>query len=398
MEIFMSATDQDVGFSGRLANFGAARARHGERAGFMARMLAVGDPLADAVIAELDALGQAGRQMLNAGLTDGLGSLKDPPPAIAALLRQLETVPEWVDREALIQGDVVSQSIPPLWNDLAFSVGSLVHTYSSPAIARLLVQTGQLASMAPRRLLETGIWRIQSMLPGGLVRGAPGYVQTVQVRLLHARVRASALKRGWEHERWGVPINQTDVARTWLDFTVVPFRALEKVGIVITEAQQEALYRHWWYVGYLLGLDEGFFLPLHNHAEAEALLELVDSTLTPLDENTRSLATALLDATADALCAVPGSPFTQPLARELLNALTRSFQGDAVADALGVSPSSVTSLLPLFAAGNAETRRWQLRTPDAAEQARAENLVVYRERTTLVPDGTEYQKHIRATG
>ncbi|OJT20668.1 hypothetical protein BO221_30545 [Archangium sp. Cb G35] len=394
----MSARDLDVGFSGRLVNFEAARARHGEKADFMARMLAVGDPLADAVIAELDSLGQAGRQLLNAGLTDGLDSLKDPPPAIAALLRQLETVPEWVDREALVQGDVVSQSIPPLWSNLAFSAGSLVHTYSSPAIARLLVQTGQLSTMARRRLLETGIWRIQSILPGGLVRGAPGYVQTVQVRLLHARMRATALKRGWEHERWGVPINQTDVARTWLDFTIVPFRALAQVGLAITEEQQESLYRHWWYVGHLLGLDEGFFLPLHNHDEAEALLELVDSTTTPLDENTRILTMALLDANVDELCAVPGSPFTRPVARELLNALTRLFQGDEVADALGVPPSPVMSLLPLFAGGNAETRRWQVRTPDAAEQARAENLAVYREWTSLAPDGTEYQKHIRAAG
>jgi len=51
-------------------------------------------------------------------------------------------------------------------------------------------------------------------MPGGLLRGAPGYHATVQVRLLHARIRSSALKHGWDTTEWGVPISQVDVART----------------------------------------------------------------------------------------------------------------------------------------------------------------------------------------
>ncbi|WNG21636.1 oxygenase MpaB family protein [Cystobacter fuscus] len=394
----MSATEQDSGLPGRWVHHEAARARYGQRADLMARMVSVGDPLADAVIGELDVLGKAGREQLDAGLVNGLDSLKDPPPAIAALLRQLETVPEWVDREALLQGDVVSQSIPPFWHDLAFSAGSLVHTYRAPAIARLLTRTGQLATQASRRLLETGIWNMHSMLPGGLVRGAPGYIHTAQVRLLHARVRATALQHGWERQQWGVPINQTDVARTWLDFTVVPCRALDALGFFLSEPQQETLYRHWWYVGYLLGLDESLFLPVRNHAQAGELLDLVDSTLTPPDEHTRALTAALLDSTAQVLCSVKGSPFTIPMARQMLDTLTRTFQGDAAADALGIPPASGTALLPLIALGNAELWRWQHRSPEAAAQAREEHLAAYRARTTLAPDGTEYQKHVKAVG
>ncbi|ATB31081.1 oxygenase MpaB family protein [Melittangium boletus] len=378
----------------RLVNFEATRARHGDKADFMARMLAVGDPLADAVIVELDELGKEGRRVLNAGLEKGLDSLESPPPAIAALLRQLETVPGWVDREALLRGDEASLSIPPLWSNLAFSVGALVHTYSSPAIARLLVQSGRLTTMASRRLLETGIWRIHGVLPGGLVRGAPGYIQTVQVRLLHARVRATTLKHGWEREQWGVPISQVDVARTWLDFNVVPLRALETMGITLTPARQQALYRHWWYVGHLLGLDEGFFLPVRDHADAGELLDLVDSTIQPPDENSRALVSALIDSTTDMLCAPKDTPFTRPLARDLLNALTRRFQGDARADELGIPATPTTSLLPLIAASNAELRRWQFHTPESTARVLEENGAGYLALATVPPDGTEYQKHV----
>jgi len=74
---------------------------------------------------------------------------------------------------------------------------ALVHTYASPAIARLLTQTGRLTTVAPRRLAETGMWAGRPRCRG-LLRGAPGYQATVQVRLLHARMRSSALKHGWD--------------------------------------------------------------------------------------------------------------------------------------------------------------------------------------------------------
>jgi hypothetical protein len=77
----------------------------------------------------------------------------------------------------------------------------------------LLTQTGRLTTVAPRRLAETGMWAGQATMPGGLLRGAPGYQATVQVRLLHARIRSSALKHGWDTAEWGVPISQVDVVR-----------------------------------------------------------------------------------------------------------------------------------------------------------------------------------------
>src|SRR5216683_1594309 len=91
---------------GRVINLEQARARHGDKADHMVRMLAVGDPLADAVIVEMDALGKEGRRILNAGLADGLESLTKHPPAITALLEQLETIPAWVDPDMLGRGEI----------------------------------------------------------------------------------------------------------------------------------------------------------------------------------------------------------------------------------------------------------------------------------------------------
>ncbi|MGW8555140.1 oxygenase MpaB family protein [Streptomyces tubercidicus] len=383
-------------FPERLVNYEAAQAEHGERAEEMARMLTVGDPLADAVIAELDTLGKEGRQVLNRGLADGLDSLDSPPPAIAAFLRRVEAMPDWVAQEALTTGDRVSQLVPLRWSTLAFSGGSLSHTYSSPSIAQLLVQTGQLDKMAARRLIETNLWKIHTILPGGLLRGAPGYVQTAQVRLLHARVRATALKHGWETHLWGVPINQVDIARTWLDFTLVPYAFLASSGFVLTEDEQRSLYRYWWYVAYLLGLDESLFLDIHDHADAAVLADLLDSTIGAPDNNTRALTKALFNAQAETVANAPGAGLTKEAARDLLNALARQYHGDATADALGVPAAATTPVLPFISAANTQIRRSQTSFPEVAAHERAENIRALRAVAESVAGHTAYQKNVEA--
>src|SRR5260370_3836307 len=161
----MAHTHQDLEIPGRVINRDQARVRDGDKADHMVRMLAVGDPLADAVIVEMDALGKEGRDILNAGLADGLESLTARPPAITALLQQLETLPAWVDPDMVGRGEVAALSISPFWYGVCAISTALVHTYASPAIARLLTQTGPLTTMTPRPLAQTGISTTQTTLP-----------------------------------------------------------------------------------------------------------------------------------------------------------------------------------------------------------------------------------------
>lgn len=380
----------------RAVNLAAARTRHGDRVDLLLRMLQTGDPLADAVIVEFDELGRPARAALQRGLVEGRASVPDAPPAVDALLAHTETVPGWVSPDLLDEGDRTALAVPPHWRGLAFAGGSLAHTYRSPAIARLLVGTGRLTSTAPRRLAETGLWNASVVLPGGLRQGAPGYVQTVQVRLLHARVRASAMSHGWDADRWGIPINQADIARTWLDFTVVPFRFLEGVGYRLTDQEQSRLYRYWWYVGHLLGLDEELFLGIEDHEQAGELLDLVDSTSAAPDENSRALVGALFDAATANLASVPQSPMDAAGWRDLLNALAGRYHGEA-APGLGIPESPVTSVLPLLAAAEAKARRYQLQVPGAVQEAVGEGARAFRGIIAALGDGSAaYQDHAAA--
>ncbi|MFI8836365.1 hypothetical protein ACIGPN_36115 [Streptomyces afghaniensis] len=104
--------------SERVITLEAVGSRPSMKADRMAPLLTAGDPLADAVIAELDLYGPKARQALDTGLRKGLAGLDDrPPKAVAALLKRVETTPSWVDPLMLHRGDAVSLSSRPCGSD-----------------------------------------------------------------------------------------------------------------------------------------------------------------------------------------------------------------------------------------------------------------------------------------
>ncbi|MFC8429462.1 oxygenase MpaB family protein [Streptomyces sp. NPDC057253] len=338
-------------------------------------LFTVGDPLADAVVAELDHYGSPARRTLDAGLRNGLASLDAKPlTAVTALLRQLETPPPWVDPLMLHRGDLASLSVAPMWFQLCSVTVALAHTYASPATAQQLVAEGRPADLAARRLAEAGVWARQTVRPGGLLRGRPGYLATVEVRLHHARMRARAVEE-WDLGAAGLPIGRLDMARTWRGFTLVAFRALEALGIGTGPDEQRDLYRYWAYVAHLLGLDESLHQDVHDHADAQRLLDLLEQ-LTPVpDENARVLITALVDAQARATAGAPGADLSEEQVRHLLHSVLRRTFGPRWGDRVGLPEvPSATDLLPLISRLNREARYWQTYSPASVQEARRRAL------------------------
>jgi hypothetical protein len=364
-----------------------------ERTALIERSLHVGDPIADAVIAELDELGAAGRHLLNEGLRGGLSSLADVPPAIAALLRESEATPDWVDTKGFAAGESAFLSVEPIWTQIVLSVDSLLLTYSAPRIARVLTGTGRLVSTTQRRLQETGKWLNNVVLPGGMERGAPGYVDTVQVRLMHARVRATSVRHGWDADTLGAPINQVDLARTWLDFTYSPFRALEKLGVTFTDEEAAAMYRYWHQVAHLLGVDPAFYRGIVDHQRAGELYDAFVAISGVPDENARALSSALLEVLTGFLSELAfKTPL--PLTEDLVAAFARRILGDELCDQLGIAATDLVPVIGLLAERNAQVRRWQRTSPEAWQQAREENIGARRFLLSLTEGATTYQQNL----
>lgn len=375
-----------------LVNLDTARQRFGEpQVNLLIELAHTGDALADAVIREVEMLGPVASRQLNQGILHGLKTLDDPPPAIRAFLEAAERLPDWVDVESLKRGSEAYLFIGNIWITFSLGPGSLTHTYSSPSIASILARTGNLTKLAQRRLAETGVWNIESVLPGGLAVGAPGYIHTLQVRLLHARVRNTLLKRGWDTETTGIPINQMEMTRTWLDFTYVPFSALQRFGITFTRDELADLYHLWQYIAYLLGLEERVYRALPDQQRAEQMLALIDTTMEGANEDSKVLTQAMLEAVTVFL--QPALRLPAPVTFDLASALTRHLHGDQLADRLGIKKTWISKIMPLITLANRLQRLWNRRNAAARHKAIARTVQIFQD--ALATTGqTTYQRDV----
>lgn len=347
------------------------REQHPHHADHLRRMLDTGDPLADDVVTELHRHGKPARRQLLDGLTNGLHTLTDPPPAITALLTETETAATRADHDQLDHGSAAYLSVPLPQHIIALSQGSLVNTYSAPSIAAVLLRTGRLVTMAERRLNETGKWSTQTMLPGGLRPGAGGYTATIMVRILHANVRAATLADNWDTAAWGTPINQVDQARTWLDLNYVPYRALTAMGHDFTDTELASVYARWRLIARLLGVDPGFHHDIESHDDAHDLATRIETTVTAPDDGCRRLVASLNHAATTMMSTMLGTP--EPTTDALMRAYIWHIHGPDRATALDVAPSDLHNLLPVLIANTRETRALRRQLPHAWRQHQRTN-------------------------
>ncbi|KAA0110662.1 oxygenase MpaB family protein [Mycolicibacterium sp. P1-5] len=314
-----------------------------ERADLLGWALHTGDDLADAVVEAMHHDGVTVRAQLNQGMTAGLASLDDPSPAIVAFLTHAETVPGWVDRAQLESGPQPWFTTPLPIHLIAQSAGSLVRVYASPSIGRVLALSGRLVEGASSRIQETGRWLAQSMAPGALCVGRPGYVATLQVRMLHAHMRRLARRKDFDQAANGTPINQVDLARTWMDFTRTSFMAEAEMGFAMTVGETAEMYRLWWYLGHLLGIDERLSFGVKNNEEAGRIDDMLQAVTAPPEPVSVTLVAATLRAVSDDFQQAMHVPSNQ--AMQVLETLTRRFHGDALANELEIPRHGFTDAI-----------------------------------------------------
>lgn len=378
--------------SGR-SRHSAVLAQFGEgRADLMGWALTTGDPLADAVVTEMHEIGMArARPILARGISEGLDSLDAPPPAIAAFLTATETPPAYVDDTLLDSLSLPYFSSPTPVHIISLSAGALVRVYESPSIATVLATTGRLVDRAERRLVETGTWLTGAMLPGSLRRGERGYVDTLNVRMLHAHMRRLALDRGYDGSVDGVPVNQADLVRTWMDFTLTAYRAEELLGFDLTGPELAGLYRYWWYLGHLLGIDARLIEGIIDHDGARRVDDLVQAVTGPATEESARLADATLDSVASLLQEFLRVP--PRLTRPVLDAITHRIHGPRMCRDLGIPASAPgTALLTPAVAAVAADRRRRRASPRRWDAAIAANVAAERERSAAPGEPTAFDR------
>jgi hypothetical protein len=283
-----------MSYPSRLVGLDAARARFGARADRIAAYFSQSDELGDAAAAALLHLptGQR-RSVVDQGLAPG-AAWSDPatPAALIELFRQLAHVPFWVDPDRCSRGGEVFFRCGPL-GGIALGFGSLARAYCSSGGNKPLALTRALIDQAPKRVANTGEFVRAVSAPDGLRVGGPGFKAVANVRLMHARVRLALQSApSWRAEAWGVPINQADMAVTALLFSHGFATFVRKIGVQVSDREEEDLLHLWRYAGYLMGVREELLCA--TVGEAQQLADVVDLIDAGPDEDTRSLLEPLL--------------------------------------------------------------------------------------------------------
>ncbi len=294
-----------------------------------------GDPKADAVIASVFSSGETGAVnalMQSIFRTDA--PIPNAMPDVAEKYFEDTALPSFADPVKIA---IAQQLFTRAGWQVAAGLfcSSLPQAYAAAHGAHVITQTQGMTKHVKQRVFETAQFVFDVMDEDALSPNGRG-VRTIQkVRLMHAAVRHLLNSQEWDEKKFGVPINQEDLAGTLMTFSVVTFDALKRLGVEVTPDEGEAWLHAWKVVGDLLGVSDAL-LP-RDVSDAEELMEAIRDRQWARGEDGVELIKPLIE-TMQAY--FPGDAFDG-----LPTALVRTLAGDHCADLLGLPQADWTRSL-----------------------------------------------------
>ena len=254
----------------------------------------IGDLVADALAADGIRFAKPLQQFIISGSNSGsnFDANLTNNSAFNALTEQFSSHPTWFDPKLAQIGAVAYRRYPLMLIWLLRNV-ALMAGYSIPALSLPLIQTGALMHDALPRLMRTYAYILavsehpplhKSHMSAGnqrqpieqvLAIGSEGWRQSIKVRQIHTLVRQNLLKGkgnaakgvipnadqhhnpdgSWNSAYWGIPINQTDMIATHLQFSLLIMRGLRLLGARISTEEAEGILHLWNLASYWMGIN-----------------------------------------------------------------------------------------------------------------------------------------------
>lgn len=304
------------------------------------------------------------RDLFERVVEDGLSAVADPPDCLVRWFEPLEREPKWLDHAALKLACKTASRAGTAGGTVLTSM-ALMGGYRSSAAVKPLAMTGALERMVVRRIAETSRFVLDVVESETLSRSSKGFKSACRVRLMHARVRRSlASRRDWDEAAWGVPINQTDMAATQLEFSSVYLTGLMALGFRFTPAEREAVMHLWRYVGLVMGVDDA--LMPRDFAAGVRQMFIHGLTNPYADADSRALAKALHDLPASLARNAPERLLAAAFTR-YRTAVTRYTLGHEVADDIALPRERLLPLLALPVIGRFALETARRNLPGATE-------------------------------
>ena len=252
----------------------------------------IGDSLADALAADGIRFAKPLQQFIISDSSNNFDADLANNSAFNALIKQFSHHPDWFDPKLAQIGAVAYRRYPLMLIWLLRNV-ALMAGYSIPALSLPLIQTGALMHDALPRLMRTyayilavsehpplhqpntSTYNDRQPIKQVLAIGSEGWRQSIKVRQIHTLVRQNLLKGkgnaakgvmpnadqhhnsdgSWNTAYWGLPINQTDMIATHLQFSLLIMRGLRLLGARISTEEAEGILHLWNLASYWMGVD-----------------------------------------------------------------------------------------------------------------------------------------------
>jgi hypothetical protein len=201
-------------------------------------------------------------------MRDVMKLIHDPKTVNSALAIRVRTfldtgtaVPDWASDDLL-------RTAQTFFADHALDITSILFYCALPSCyacgdgAQIVRATERLVSLTHRRTSETAqfifdVVAYREPEHRGIDQfssATRAYHSILGVRLMHAAVRNFVKAEVPEHTTQ--PVNQQEMLGTILAFSTVTLRGLERMGISVSLADQEAYWHLWAVVGFMLGVDQ----------------------------------------------------------------------------------------------------------------------------------------------
>ena len=216
------------------------------------------------------------------------------PESLKKLFFQMQKTPNWWDENL---GNIGARFCMRTGTNALIILRdfTLMGGYDFAYLNKPLIFTGALKKGAVKRLKDTLEFWIRVTRQNALQINSEAYQLIIRTRMMHSYARLSIQNKmkNWDEENWGKPINSWDMIATYTGFSLIFMQGLKKLGIIISDEEEQGVFHLWKYVGYLLGIPETF-LP-ENKKQAVEQLYLWSSIQDQADEDSVLLAKALLN-------------------------------------------------------------------------------------------------------
>ena len=309
----------------------------------------IGDPLADAVIDDLEHLGnEESERLIRLGMHDHKGdALRGAPASVREFFSHAVEPPDWLDLPSLLPGCEMFFRNGRLV--LAGMVGGVLVEGFATNIAKSFFLTGRLRDQGVRRLRQNNRHMLEIFTPGGMEAHADGWTHSVRVRLVHAKIRKLLSESDeWDVAELGTPLSAAHVGFAMAAFSARLLKHLKSLGGSFNGEERRSFMAVWRYSGYLMGVPETIL-----YRDEEEALEIFRIGLLcepPPSLESIVLATSLINS-APLIAGIDNDDERRNLSGYVAQ-ISRALIGDEMADALRYPKSRTFGSLWKFRAAN----------------------------------------------